>query len=53
MPFSLKASVDEELDQLESEGIIYKVGHSAWAAPIVIVPKADKSVSVRGLQVNC
>ena len=48
MPFSLKASVDEELDRLESEGIIYKVDHSAWATPIVIVPKADKSVRVCG-----
>ena len=48
MPFSLKASVDEELDRLESEGIIYKVDHSVWATPIVIVPKADKSVRVCG-----
>ena len=31
MPFSLKASVVEELDRLESEGIIYNVDHSAWA----------------------
>ena len=48
MPFSLKASVDEELDRLESEGIIYKVDHSVWATPIVIVPEADKSVRVCG-----
>ena len=48
MPFSLKATVDEEVDRLESEGIIYKVDHSVWATPIVIVPKADKSVRVFG-----
>ena len=33
---------------MESEGIIYKVDHSAWATPIVIVPKADKSVRLCG-----
>ena len=46
MPFSWKASVDEELDRLESEGIINKVDHSAWATPIAIVSEADKSVRV-------
>ena len=40
----MKASVDKELDRLESVRIIYKVDHSAWATPIVIVPKAVISV---------
>ena len=33
---------------MESEGIIDKVNHSAWATPIAIVSEADKSVRVCG-----
>ncbi len=39
VPFSIKEAVGEELDRLESEGIIERVNHSEWAAPIVAVPK--------------
>jgi hypothetical protein len=48
VPFALKAAVNEELDRLKAEGIIYKVDHSAWATPVVVVPKADKSVRLCG-----
>ena len=36
VPFAIKASIDKELDELESNGVISKVAHSDWAAPIVI-----------------
>ncbi len=39
VPFSIKEAVGEELDRLESEGIIERVNHSDWVAPIVAVPK--------------
>ena len=39
VPFAIKAAINEELDQLEASGIISKVTHSEWAAPIVPVPK--------------
>ena len=33
--FALKPKVGEQLGRLEKEGIIKKVSHSDWAAPIV------------------
>ena len=48
VPFALKEAVDKELDRLEAEGIIYKVDCSEWATPVVVVPKADKSVRLCG-----
>ena len=39
VPFTIKASIDKELDELEANGVISKVFHSDWAAPIVPVPK--------------
>ena len=41
VPFAIKAAINEELDQLEASGIISKVTHSEWAAPIVSVPKRN------------
>ena len=38
VPFAIKAAIGEELDRLEQQGIIEKVSHSEWAAPIVAVP---------------
>ena len=48
VPYSLKETVEKELDRLEAAGIIFKVDHSEWATPIVVVPKADKSVRLCG-----
>ena len=41
VPFAIKDAVGKELDRLEQQGIIRKVDHSEWAAPIVVVPKKD------------
>ncbi|XP_039525150.1 uncharacterized protein K02A2.6-like [Pimephales promelas] len=48
VPYSLKEAVEKELDRLEKEGIVSKVDHSKWGAPIVVVPKADKSIRICG-----
>ena len=48
MPYALKQQVEAELDRLEHQGIIKKVEQSNWAAPIVIVPKTDKSLQICG-----
>ena len=37
----IKEAVGAELDRLECEGILKKVDHSVWVAPIVAVPKKD------------
>ena len=39
LPFAIKPVVGDELDRLESQGVIEKVSHSDWATPIVIVRK--------------
>ena len=44
MPFALKSHVEEALNQLEADGVLKKVTHSDWAAPIVTVPKRDGSI---------
>ena len=41
VPFALKDAASRELDRLESAGILVRVSHSDWAAPIVLVPKGD------------
>ena len=48
VPYALKQQVEAELDRLEQQGIIKKVERSNWAAPIVIVPKTDKSLRICG-----
>ena len=48
VPFAIKETVGAELDRLESEGIIQKVSHSDWAAPIVAVPKKDGRFRICG-----
>ncbi|XP_060761945.1 uncharacterized protein K02A2.6-like [Neoarius graeffei] len=48
LPYALKETVEKELDRLEAMGIISKVDHSEWASPIVVVPKADKSIRICG-----
>ncbi|GFQ89057.1 retrovirus-related Pol polyprotein from transposon 412 [Trichonephila clavata] len=44
VPFALKGSVENEIDRLESEGIIEKVENSEWATPVVPVVKTDSSI---------
>ena len=46
VPYALKQKVEAELDRLEQQGIIKKVEHSSWAAPIVVVPKTDKLIHI-------
>lgn len=48
VPYSLKEAVEKELDRMEKEGIVSKVDRSQWGAPIVVVPKADKSIRICG-----
>ena len=48
IPFSLRESVAQELNRLESEGVLKKVEHSKWAAPIVPVSKKDRKVRICG-----
>ncbi|KAL0151789.1 hypothetical protein M9458_052940 [Cirrhinus mrigala] len=48
VPYALKDAVEKELDRLERNGIISQVGRSDWAAPIVVVPKKDKTVRLCG-----
>ena len=40
--------LEQELKRLEEKGILKKVSHSDWAAPIVPVPKKDGKVRVCG-----
>ncbi|XP_060075892.1 uncharacterized protein K02A2.6-like [Ylistrum balloti] len=48
VPFSLKEALEKELHRLENEGIVLRVEQSDWATPVVIVPKADKSIRLCG-----
>ena len=48
VPFALREAVEKELDRLEQEGVIKKVDHSEWAAPIVVVPKGDGQIRICG-----
>ena len=48
VPFAVKQKVSKELDQLETSGVVCKVEHAKWAAPIVPVPKKDGSFRICG-----
>ena len=43
VPYNSKEVIDRELDRLENIGVIEKVEHSSWAAPILVVKKPDGS----------
>lgn len=46
--YSVYQSVDDELDRLERMKIITPVDYSEWAAPIVVVRKANESIRICG-----
>jgi len=49
LPYSMRAKVEEDIDQLISEGILEPVEYADWAAPVVAVLKSDwKSVRLCG-----
>ena len=48
VPFALKEAVEQELNRLEEKGILQKVDHSDWAAPIVPIPKKNGKVRMCG-----
>ena len=41
VPFALQQQIEDELNRLESHGIIEPVCHSEWASPVVPVPKQN------------
>ena len=48
VPFARKAKVEDALVRLESQGIIKRVDHSEWAAPIVTPVKKNGDLRVCG-----
>ena len=46
--YTLKEAIERELDHLEAAGIVEKVTHSKWAAPIVPVPKEGGKLHLCG-----
>ena len=48
VPYSLKIKVEEELDHIESQGVIEKTQSADWAAPIVPIVKPDGSIRIFG-----
>ena len=43
-----KGAVEQELAGLDEKGVLKKVSHSSWVAPIVPVPKKDGKVRICG-----
>ena len=48
VPFAVREAVCKELDRLEKLGILEKVEHSQWAAPIMPAPKSDGQFRICG-----
>ncbi len=48
MPYALREGIEQDLERLERLCVIEKISHSEWAAPIVPVPKAAKTVRICG-----
>lgn len=46
LPYSLRARVDAELDEMLRAGVIEPVASSDWATPLVIVHKPDGSLRI-------
>ena len=48
VPYAVKPMVDQELDRQVHAGILKKVPYSEWSSPVVVVPKADRTVRLCG-----
>ena len=48
VPIAIRGAVEETLERLENDGVLEKVSHSRWAAPIVAVPKKDGTIRLCG-----
>ena len=48
IPFAIRDWVGQELDRLEESGVLRRVEHTDWAAPIVLVPKKDGAIRLCG-----
>jgi hypothetical protein len=48
IPYSVKGSVGDDLDRLERIGVVERIMHSDWAAPIVPVIKPSGAVRICG-----
>lgn len=48
VPLVIKGVIGRDLDRMEREGVIERVDHSEWAAPIVAIPKKDGSFRICG-----
>ena len=48
VPYALQQKVEEELDRLLGERILQPVERSKWAAPLMVVRKADNTVRLCG-----
>jgi len=44
IPYAIREAVDNELDRLESEGIITPVKSAEWASPLVVVSKKNGDI---------
>ena len=48
VPFALQEAVENEIMNMQDDGILVPITHSDWASPIVIVPKSDGRVRICG-----
>ncbi|XP_055527484.1 uncharacterized protein K02A2.6-like [Wyeomyia smithii] len=48
LPFSIRSTVEQEIDCMVNSGILTKVNHSAWATPVVPVIKSFGRVRLCG-----
>ena len=48
VPFAFREAIQQELDHLERAGIMEKVTHSKWVAPVVPIPKGDGKIRLCG-----
>ncbi|CAH8680112.1 unnamed protein product [Schistosoma rodhaini] len=46
VPYATLPTVDEELNRLQQQGVITPVSYSAWAAPIVVIKKANGTIRI-------
>ena len=48
VPYAIRSAIEQDLERLESSGIIEKVQYSDWVAPVVPVPKGDGGIRLCG-----